>query len=463
MTDHMTTHEDMTDNDQRGGASTLTHEPPGADPAPDPYPTAVERRTHPLDQQRLAAPSRLTDSERRNGLRLGFEAFLIALCGYLIGVAGLPPLFDAPGGVQTVSIASNATGAEQPDVVSTPTETTVAAAPVVDPLPGAGVSVSVGRATWSTGYFQAALFKVLLEELGYEVGEPSANEQGPSEMYQTMASGSVDFWTNSWMPNHATFLDEETPDGTLVGSQLSQVGNLLPAGGLEGLVITRSVVDEFGIESLQQLNDDPELVELFDRDGNGKADISGCAADWGCRNIIDEILTFNGWDNLEQIAPEDYDVAVVELIERVDAGEPAMLYAWSPSGYLTRLRPGDNVLWLDMGGQDKLLDGSITPEYDFDELEPAPVGAACTGDPCYLGWAAADIMVTGRNDFLEANPSARVLFEQAQLKVLDVALANVKYDTGENTEADLERHAREWIAENQALVDGWLAAARAAG
>ncbi len=110
-----------------------------------------------------------------------------------------------------------------------------------------------------------------------------------------------------------------------------------------------------------------------------------------------------------------------------------------------------------------MLDGSITPEYDFNDGQPPALGAACTGDPCWLGWPAADIKVTANNLFLEANPSARVLFEQVQLKVLDVALANVKYDTGETSPEDLARHAQEWITENRPTVDGWLAAARAAG
>ena len=33
---------------------------------------------------------------------------------------------------------------------------------------------------------------------------------------------------------------------------------------------------------------------------------------------------------------------------------------------------------------------------------------------------------------------------------------------GENTAADIERHAEEWIEANQSVVDGWLGEARSA-
>ena len=409
-----------------------------------------------LQQFPPRSPAQKPAGDRYRNARLGFEAFLIALCGYLIGVAGLPPLFDAPGGsgeTETVAASDAATSEE-------------VAAPLVEetanPTPGAGVSVTSARATWTTGYFQAALFKGLMEELGYQVSEPSLNEVAPADVYRMMAEGSVDFWTNSWMPNHSTFLEEELADGATVGSRVSIVGGLLPAGGLEGIVITKTVADENQITTMGQINDDPDLVALFDEDGNGKADVYGCPDDWTCDDILDEVINLNGWSNLEQIKT-DYDEMVNASVEAVEAGTPRLQYTWSPSGYLTRLRPGDNVSWLSIGDRENMPDGSITPEFDFNDGDPAALGPACTSDPCWLGWPAADIQVTASNNFLDANPSARVLFEQMQLKVLDVALANVKYDTGETSEEDLARHAQEWIAENRATVDGWLAAARAAG
>ncbi|MDE0497295.1 MAG: hypothetical protein OXH86_08075, partial [Acidimicrobiaceae bacterium] len=79
--------------------------------------------------------------------------------------------------------------------------------------PGEGVSVTMGRANWSTGYFQAELYKQLLEELGYTVSDPAELELGPNLGYIAMAEGQMDFWANSWYPGHLAWLAGELPDG----------------------------------------------------------------------------------------------------------------------------------------------------------------------------------------------------------------------------------------------------------
>ena len=53
-------------------------------------------------------------------------------------------------------------------------------------LPGEGVSVTMSRANWSTGYMQAAIYKALLEEMGYEVNEPADLELPPSNFFTAL-------------------------------------------------------------------------------------------------------------------------------------------------------------------------------------------------------------------------------------------------------------------------------------
>ncbi len=328
-------------------------------------------------------------------------------------------------------------------------------------MPGAGVSVTAARANWSTGYFQAAIYTALLEELGYEVSDPADSEFPPSNGYTAMAQGEITFWANSWYPGHLSWHENELPDGSKVGDKVEILGNELLASGLEGILITKSVADEYGIETMGQINDDPELVALFDQDGDGKADLFGCPEDWTCDDIMNDILSFNGWDNIAQVKA-GYDGMIAESVNRANAGDPVMQYTWSPSGYLTQLIPGDNALWLSMGGEENILDGSTNEAFDFVDSGAAALGATCTADPCWLGWDSADIQVTANKEFVDANPAARALFEVVVLDVIDVANENVKYSNGENTEDDVKRHAAEWIAENRELVDSWLDAARAA-
>lgn len=348
-----------------------------------------------------------------------------------------------------------ACGSDSPDGAADPT--------TVAPSEGlADTVVRPGRASWSTGYFQAAVYSALLEELGYTVADPSLNEYPPAEAYAAMARGTFDFWANGWYSQHYTWHELDAGDGTVVGDHLAVIGDQVPSGALEGLVVTKSVADEHGIESLDQINDDPELAALFDIDGDGLGEIYGCPEDWTCDDIIAEMIEFNDWTNLEQIKA-GYTGLVATAIDRVERGLPVIQYTWSPSGYLTQLVPGDTVLWLNLGAHDNVLDGTTAGGFDFRHADAAPLGDECSADPCWIGWEAADIRVTANATFAAANPVAVALFELVELEVADIAAQNVRYDNGENTEADVRRHAAEWIAAHRPLVDGWLEQAAAAG
>lgn len=322
--------------------------------------------------------------------------------------------------------------------------------------------VRPGRASWSTGYFQAAVYAALLERLGYTVADPSQHEYPPAEAYLAMAEGAFDFWANGWYSQHYTWHERELSDGTVVGDHLAVFGDQVPAGALEGLVITKSVADEYGIESLDQINADPELTALFDIDGDGRGEVFGCPEDWTCDDIIADMIDFNGWSNLEQIKA-GYPGLVATSIDRVESGLPVIQYTWSPSGYLTRLIPGETVLWLSVGTSGNVLDGTTSRGFNFAHADPAPLGEECSADPCWIGWEAADIRITANKAFADANPVAVALFSLVELQVADIAAQNVRYDEGENTEADVKRHAEEWIAANRSLVDEWLEKSAAAG
>jgi glycine betaine/proline transport system substrate-binding protein len=127
------------------------------------------------------------------------------------------------------------------------------------------------------------------------------------------------------------------------------------------------------------------------------------------------------------------------------------------------LIPGETVLWVSLGDADNVLDGSTPGGFDFSDADPAPLGRDCTADPCWLGWEANDIQITANKAFAEANPVAVALFEAVTLDVADISAQSVRYDNGENSEADVTRHAAEWVAANRTLVDEWLETARAAG
>lgn len=339
-------------------------------------------------------------------------------------------------------------------------------------MPGEGVEVTMARADWSTGYFQAAVYRQLMEELGYTVSDPSELELGPSLAYLAMAQGDFDFWVNSWYPGHASWLAPELPDGTTVGDHLTVVGEEMMAGGLQGYLITKSFADEYGITHLDQINDDPEILAAFDAadpvPGNGIADIYGCQESWTCDNIILSQIAFSGWENIQETIA-GYDAMIAEAVAKADSGEPMVIYTWTPSAYITKLIPGQNVYWLAVN---EVVDDSNPAGEDGGESHDQRPGTANIGPDqcpaaeaegiCQLGWIAADIQVTANNDFLAANPAAAKLFELVKLPIIEVSLANVEQDGGRNTNDDIAALASEWIERNRELVDGWLHEAAAA-
>jgi len=321
----------------------------------------------------------------------------------------------------------------------------------VDETPGAGVSVTMARANWDTGYFQAAVYRALLEELGYEVSDPAGNELGPDEFYPRLAEGELDFWPNGWFPLHDAKL-AESQNGVDVGEMVTALGDSIPAGGLQGFLVDKATAEKYGIERLDDITASDELIALFDRNGNGLADLVGCNEGWGCNTTIDATIVANDWGTaIEQIAGEYSDLWAA-TVTRHQAGEPILAYTWAPSAFIIQLVPGEDVLWLSL----------LNPLPEQDDATPLPP-SHCPGQPCQMGFSSADIRVVANSEFLDDNPSARRLFELVGFQLTDIAIQNFRMLQGENSEDDIRSHADEWIEENRGVMDAWLDEARRAG
>ena len=371
-----------------------------------------------------------------------------------------------------LALLATACGGEEEAPATTeaaPTTTTQAAAESA--LPGEGVTVSMARADWATGYFQAAVYRQVLEELGYTVTDPADRELGPSLAYLAMAEGDIDFWVNSWYPGHLSWWEPELPDGSVVGDHLEIPGAVFAAGGLQGYLISKDFADEFGVYTMDQLNSNADALAAYDAQdpvpGNGKADIYGCQESWTCDNIIISQIAFSEWENIEQIIA-GYDAMVAEATAKANRGEPMVIYTWTPSAYITEMIPGVNVYWL---GTDAVLDDSNPANQDGGEKHDQRPGIvaigtdqcpAATDAGCQLGWIPADIAVTANRDFLDANPAAARLLTVMNLPIVDVSLAQVDQSAGKDSEEDISTMAAEWIAGNRDSVDGWIEEALAA-
>lgn len=314
--------------------------------------------------------------------------------------------------------------------------------------PGAGVEVQPARATWNTGYILEAIVREGMEELGYEV-KPVKELTNPL-FYQSVALGDVDYWANGWFPTHNNQLPRN------FYKRAARYGMIMEAGGLQGYLVSRDAVEKYNIKSLEDFKR-PEVKKAFDDDGDGKAEFVACPPGWGCEKAISHHMdVYDLHDHLKPIKAS-YSASVAEAVAKQNAGKPVMLYTWAPNWTLAKFTPGENVMWINVP--------EIKPNKAQEGQEDRMVVSGLKGavsDPVKLGFIAADIQIVANKKFAEENPAAKRFFELFTIPLADVSAQNDRMNRGEDSAEDIQRHAREWIKENQAQWDEWMAEARAA-
>jgi glycine betaine/proline transport system substrate-binding protein len=232
---------------------------------------------------------------------------------------------------------------------------------------------------------------------------------------------------------------------------------IMEAGGLQGYLVSRDAVEKYNIKSLEDFKR-PEVKKAFDDDGDGKAEFVACPPGWGCEKAISHHMdVYDLHDHLKPIKAS-YSASVAEAVAKQNAGKPVMLYTWAPNWTLAEFTPGENVMWINVP--------EIKPNKAQEGQEDRMVVSGLKGavsDPVKLGFIAADIQIVANKKFAEENPAAKRFFELFTIPLADVSAQNDRMNRGEDSAEDIQRHAREWIKENQAQWDEWMAEARAAG
>ena len=313
-------------------------------------------------------------------------------------------------------------------------------------LPGKGKTVRMGQATWDTGWFQAQVYRLLLQELGYSVDTPYT--LGNPAFYVIAAQGDIDLWANGWFPLHEYYINFEKVTG-----KLSVVGAQVESGALQGYLIDKETAEKYNISDLSDFVD-PEIAGLFDSDGDGLADLVGCNTGWGCERVINHhIEAFGLGDSVEHVQG-DYSTLMQETVEKFQSGEPVFFYTWTPNWTVAELELGIDVVWISVPHSS--LPDNETADTSVESL------AHCRTSPCDLGFRISSIQVVANNNFLAENPAAKALLEIVTIPLEDIAQQNVKMIQGENLPQDIETHAAAWIENNRDLVDNWLSHAKAA-
>ncbi len=314
--------------------------------------------------------------------------------------------------------------------------------------PGKGVKIQPARATWNTGYFQEALVREGLKELGYQVAQPK-ELQNPL-FYQAVALGDVDYWTNGWFPLHTGQMPKRGAD------RIEKVGYLVKAGGLQGYLVSKKDVEKYNIKSLDDFKR-PEVMKAFDANGDGKADLTACPPGWGCEKVITHHMDAYGLNDYINQIKAGYSASMADAVSRFNAGKPVFFYTWAPNWTIFKLQPGKDVMWINVPE----IKPNESQASDADLMTVSGITGAVS-DPLKAGFVVNDIRIVGNKKFLSKNPAAKKFFEVIKLPLADINEQNTKMQNGEKSQKDVERHAQEWIAKNQDKWNSWLAEARAA-
>ncbi len=312
----------------------------------------------------------------------------------------------------------------------------VAHASAADKLPGKGIRVQPVKSSLAEETFQTLLVSRALEKLGYEVAPIKELEYATGHV--ALANGDVTFLASHWNPLHAGFYKEAGGDAKLYRK------GTYSDNAAQGYLVDRKTAEAHGITNLGQLKD-PKIAKLFDTDGDGKADLTGCNPGWGCERAIEHHLDAYGLRDTVKHNQGSYAALIADTIARYKEGKPVLYYTWTPYWVSAVLRPGTDVVWLE-------VPFSTSPEEGRNAKTKLPNGKD-------YGFAVNQQHIVANKAFADANPAAAKLFEVMQLPVADINAQNLRMSRGENKAADIERHTDAWIKAHQKTFDGWVAEA----
>ena len=308
-----------------------------------------------------------------------------------------------------------------------------------DALPGKGITVLPVKSALAEENFQTLLVMKALEQLGYTV-KPWEELDYPL-IHVAVANGDATFMANHWNPHHAEFYKQAGGD-----ARLSRKG-VYAAGAAQGYMIDKKTAEAHKITHLDQLKD-PKLAALFDIDGDGKANLIGPNAGWGGEAVVAHQIKAFGLENTVSYTQGNYPALIADTLARFKAGKPVLYYAWTPYWLSNVLRPGQEVVWLQ-------VPRSSMPGVQAGTNTRLPNGRN-------YGFPLNNEYIVGNRIWVENNPAAGKLFEIMQIPINDISRQNQLLREGESKASDINRHADAWIKAHQKTFDGWIAQAKAA-
>lgn len=324
-------------------------------------------------------------------------------------------------------------------VFATAFATLVSSSAFAADLPGKGITVQPIQSTLSEETFQTLLVSRALEKLGYTVDKP--NEVDYNVAYTSLAAGDATFTAVNWIPLHDDMYAAAGGD-----KKFYREGTLVN-GAAQGYLIDKRTADQYHITNIEQLKD-PKIAKLFDTNGNGKADLTGCNPGWGCEAVINHQLDAYGLTKSVEHNQGNYAAMMADTITRFKEGKPVLYYTWTPYWVSDVLKPGKDVVWLQvpfssLPGVQKNIDTKLSNGANY-------------------GFPVSTMHIVANKAWAEKNPAAAKLFAIMKLPLTDINAQNAMMHDGKASEADVQGQVDGWVQAHQQVFDGWIKEALAA-
>ncbi len=273
------------------------------------------------------------------------------------------------------------------------------------------------------------LAAIIEEEMGGEAEIVSGMNQAAVIMAgMDKGDGSIDVFTDLWMPNQQALWDEY-----IDGNQTVKTNQ--PYNGTSNIYVPSYMADT--VSSIEDLNN-PEIAAMFDTDGNGKGEYWAGDVTWASTKRWQIKFKSYGLDDLWEPNIVSADTFKAGLEAAYTSEQPQLFYYWTPEALHVKY---DLTALEEPGRTEGCEDVDLDAE---DWLEVSTFDCVIASNDIYVAYSSS---LEERNPEV-AGMLSRVQFTGDEINGWIVEMFENKRDPREVAE--------DWIADNKETVNSWI-------
>ncbi|WP_170603435.1 ABC transporter substrate-binding protein [Ruegeria arenilitoris] len=291
-------------------------------------------------------------------------------------------------------------------------------------------TVKIGDLTWTGA---TAIGHVIQAVIEGPLGSEAEIVEGLSDGSVIAAGmdkgdGSVDVYTDLWMPNRQGIWDQYVDGAKTVGVNQPYLGTQM-------MYVPSYLADQVAtVDDLKK----PEIAAMFDKDGNGKGEYWAGDAGWKSTRMWQVKFKDYGLDELwePEILPDATFKA--QLKTAIQREQPILFYYWTPEWVHAAYE-------ISPIGEPERYEGCEDHNLDAEDwLETSKFDCASSDAMIYVAYSKS---------LEDRNPPVAKFLSQMQL---DPAVVNQWILQIGRDEEDPRDVAENWVAENMDVVNGWI-------